>query len=547
MIARGLKFTIFSVSAIIILVHAIASCQQPVAIKTVSEPIISTPSGTYSQDIMVEIVCATEGAIVYYTNDGSEPGNSSQLYTSPILISANTPINAVAYKKGMNSSSVSSEVYLFSSPPTGSGTQGDPYLVSSLEHLFWIACDSLTWDKYYTQVSDINASNTKTWFNGRAWQSIGQAYENLPFTGNYNGADHRIDSLYCNRFYSSSLTKNSVGLFGYTYNAHLSNIRLTNVDVTSRNNAGGLVSSASDTDIENCYVSGKVTDIGQHITGMLAGSLDNSCAVSFCESSGEVSGEGEVGGLVGDCNDSNITDCSSNSAVSGMYRIGGLIGYLSSSALSNSHAESIVGGESNIGGLVGENSCSQIYHSNSSGQITGSGNSIGGMVGYNASYGLIKYCWSDASVSSSGTNTGGLVGLSSGDILNCYSKGTINGNGDIIGGLVGRMYGSGIVDMCYSKRAFVSQGQGIGGLIGKRDEQLSVLASYWDTSISGISFSDGGEGRISQQMIFPYSDNTYVGWDFVNVWNHDPDYQTNSGYPILKVVAINNALYRVLT
>jgi hypothetical protein len=48
--------------------------------------------------------------------------------------------------------------------------------------------------------------------------------------------------------------------------------------------------------------------------------------------------------------------------------------------------------------------------------------------------------------------------------------------------------------------------------------------------------SEGGEGRTTAQMTYPYADTTYVGWDFTTVWAVDTDGR-NQGYPYLGVSA----------
>lgn len=53
---------------------------------------------------MVTITCATEGADIYYTVNGTEPTNASTKYDKPFAITENTTVNAIAYKDGEYSS-----------------------------------------------------------------------------------------------------------------------------------------------------------------------------------------------------------------------------------------------------------------------------------------------------------------------------------------------------------------------------------------------------------------------------------------------------------
>ncbi|MCH5186396.1 MAG: chitobiase/beta-hexosaminidase C-terminal domain-containing protein, partial [Oscillospiraceae bacterium] len=56
----------------------------------------------------VELVTATSGADIRYTDDGSIPDASSKLYTDPINITDTITIKAIAIKSGMNNSNVTS-------------------------------------------------------------------------------------------------------------------------------------------------------------------------------------------------------------------------------------------------------------------------------------------------------------------------------------------------------------------------------------------------------------------------------------------------------
>ena len=80
-------------------------------IKTVETPVFSVASGAVTSGTSVSITCATEGAKIYYTTDGTEPTASSKEYTTAISITADVTIKAIAIKSGMNDSAVASASY----------------------------------------------------------------------------------------------------------------------------------------------------------------------------------------------------------------------------------------------------------------------------------------------------------------------------------------------------------------------------------------------------------------------------------------------------
>ncbi|MFA7546949.1 MAG: chitobiase/beta-hexosaminidase C-terminal domain-containing protein [Candidatus Cloacimonadaceae bacterium] len=79
----------------------------------VATPVFSPPAGTYMEPINVSITCATDGATIRYTTDGSTPSESSTLYNAPIQIASNTTLKAIAYATGMPPSAVMSAEYNF--------------------------------------------------------------------------------------------------------------------------------------------------------------------------------------------------------------------------------------------------------------------------------------------------------------------------------------------------------------------------------------------------------------------------------------------------
>ena len=76
----------------------------------VEAPTFSPAAGTYAETQDVTISCATTGANIYYTLDGTEPTNESTAYTSAITVSSTTTIKAIAYV-GNEASTVATATY----------------------------------------------------------------------------------------------------------------------------------------------------------------------------------------------------------------------------------------------------------------------------------------------------------------------------------------------------------------------------------------------------------------------------------------------------
>ena len=86
-----------------------------VAQDTVATPVITVSPLTNGMH-SVSIACATDGASIYYTTDGTTPTNTSDAYSESFIVGGGTTIKAIAMKEGM----VSSEVAIY----TVSGIQG---------------------------------------------------------------------------------------------------------------------------------------------------------------------------------------------------------------------------------------------------------------------------------------------------------------------------------------------------------------------------------------------------------------------------------------
>ena len=225
-------------------------------------------------------------------------------------------------------------------PPYDSST--NKYAISTLGHLSYIAQNPSFWAYNYIQTADIDATVTKYWDdedsnsdgdkyndandvtdsgNNEGFLPIGNQVDS--FRGKYHGNKKAINGL--------TITRNSnnyTGLFGWAKVATISKIGLSNVNIIGQDSVGQLVGLAHSTEIINCYAtSGTVT--GNSIVGGLIGYLYGYASITNSYSKVD-----------------NIT-ASSNS-------IGGLVGYIENSTILNSYSTgSVVTTNSNRGGLVG--------------------------------------------------------------------------------------------------------------------------------------------------------------------------------------------------
>jgi hypothetical protein len=77
----------------------------------VATPVLSPTPGTYTSTQSVTITCATAGATIHYTADGTTPTGSSPTYSAAITVAATTTIKAMATHSGYTDSAVASGTY----------------------------------------------------------------------------------------------------------------------------------------------------------------------------------------------------------------------------------------------------------------------------------------------------------------------------------------------------------------------------------------------------------------------------------------------------
>ncbi len=85
-------------------------------LETVATPVLSPEAGEVESGTVVTATCATEGATIYYTTDGTTPNpeeniSAVQFPTSGLTLTSATNLKVIAIKEGMNNSEVVSAAY----------------------------------------------------------------------------------------------------------------------------------------------------------------------------------------------------------------------------------------------------------------------------------------------------------------------------------------------------------------------------------------------------------------------------------------------------
>ncbi|HPQ35745.1 MAG TPA: FISUMP domain-containing protein, partial [Tenuifilaceae bacterium] len=281
----------------------------------------------------------------------------------------------------------------------GTGIPGDPYLVSTADHLYNVRNYP---SASFLQVGDIYL-NEWPWNQGEGWQPIGD--NATPFAGIYDGNGHGIFNLFIDRY-----DYDYQGLFGFAQNATIKNVNLYDIWIriqNSGNSHGSLVGYNEASYILNCHAVGYIQGVN-HVGGLVGRSTVGGARIEGSSAHLSSNGTGEyIGGLVG-FNDNNavIDSCFSAGDVSATYYGGGLVGWNGGAAyIYNSYSVSNTYGYQVSGGFVGHND-GTIEHSYSAGKISGS-TGLGGFTGEDTFMGTISNCFWNTETSQIETSASG--------------------------------------------------------------------------------------------------------------------------------------------
>jgi len=443
----------------------------------------------------------------------------------------------------------------------GSGTADDPYLIAAAEQMNAIGLNPEDWSKHFRLVTDIDLKELA----GSAFRPVAL------FSGVFDGEGHTIANLTLvitgGEDTSDSAVMVGMGLFRSVQgpDATVKNLGLVNPEVRPTFTCpkrlwcvGALAGQVWSGSIRNCYVEGGQVQGERWVGGLVgsnAGSIsdchancvvqpgpqrplptapgnlgqresfgglagDTYGALSNCWFAGNVSGDDDVGGLVGQCRrPAKISHCHAKADVTGQTCVGGLVGACSKTcSITDCFATGSVTAMRQAGGLVGglEGDVSRCY---STGAVSAVSDSVGGLVGLNG--GTIGASWAGGNVLG-GDCVGGLVGFNWKEdrflfydpvVRDSYARGNVQGK-NVVGGLIGSNQ-KGTVIRCYSTGRVRGETEAslVSGLVCTVDPAL-VKGSFWDIETSGLGTSDGGTGKTTAEMQ-DVSMYLAAGWDFV--------------------------------
>lgn len=344
----------------------------------------------------------------------------------------------------------------------------------------------------YALRNSIDATGTEQ----KGFISIGsydQTFKNA-FKGKFDGIDYNIFGLTIN-----GNGKDYVGLFGVTNGATINNVTLVGGSITGTgSNVGAIVGNANDTTLTNVVNSAAVS--GNSNVGGIVGSATNS-AIKDAINTGTINGSGDnVGGLIGNLQNSKLdtTKEVEKGLIGNSYNLGDVSG--------NGH---------NVGGLVGSASNSTIGDGTNlvynRMDVTGAYN-VGGIVG-NMTKSTVQNAENSGTVLASGSVEEDYI-FHSDYAVNNYNKYDINGNAgndygkhdvDVanVGGIAGTSSGNSIItDVLNTGDVSSSKGTNndyydagnVGGIVGSAVDTNITNATNRENEVRGAHNVGGVAG-----------------------------------------------------
>jgi len=288
------------------------------------------------------------------------------------------------------------------------------------------------------------------------------------------------------------------GLFGEAKAVRIESVSVSGL-VTGRQHVGGIAGKLRDgSTLQDARFTGTVLGLpsGDGNMGGLVGETRNGARILHASSNVTVSSvTSEVGGLVGDAEDTFIAQVSSTGTIyTESERAGGLIGYANRATVERATTDaSIEGANKHAGGVVGDSEASTFIDVAAFGTVSAT-EWVGGFGGY-VRRSTVEQSFAMGNVTGTLEYLGGLLGyVEESFIRDTYATGSVSVT-DVsatdIGGLIG------YVDRSEVERSFATgdvkaTGSTVGGLYGRvQTTTLITNAAFWDTERTNQAAGSG--------------------------------------------------------
>ncbi|MCH8487586.1 MAG: T9SS type A sorting domain-containing protein [Candidatus Cyclonatronum sp.] len=295
---------------------------------------------------------------------------------------------------------------------SGSGTEHDPYIISTIHELNAVRQDVTA---HYRLAENLDLKPSVVWNMGQGWEPFGDASN--WFAGVFDGNGKIITGLAVNR-----PGTNNQGLFGYLREAEVADVNLADVQVYGMRYTGGLAGTAHSSHLSIISVTGNIAGHDDD-TGGVIGLVRNNSMLSRLSADVNVMGRDATGGLIGRQWTSEVRYSYAKGTVTGMSLTGGLTGY-TSSLVADSYTTADVTGTTSVGGFTGSNWGGSVHRSYSTGAVVGESN-VGGFAGRSDVYSEALNSFWNTETSGQETSAGGsgVTGLTTADMTFPYATG----------------------------------------------------------------------------------------------------------------------------
>lgn len=255
---------------------------------------------------------------------------------------------------------------------TGSGTEQDPYRITSLEDFDEFAQNPDYYNDHIRLETDIDLAGRTYTAAVIAWDpnSAKAGFQGTAFTGVFDGNSKTIRNL---KIDAGNIRNDYLGLFGHLYAAQVKDLSIENAIIAETADSrylGGVCGKNESGTIVNCSVTGQIADgTGSYYVGALCGRNDEG-VISNCCTAAAVAGADYVGGLCA-WSSGTISDCCAIGSVSGHGYLGGLCAINERGTVRNCYAAGPVTGEAYLGGLCGANYGGTITDCYATGPVSG--------------------------------------------------------------------------------------------------------------------------------------------------------------------------------